>query len=153
MSDPRGDPPGESSSDLTLTGYISSGRQATGKPEQTGPEVTFKDRRFWKFCCPCQLPWVLFSSGENEDPRQKGEARRTKGRTGMVSGTDGWPWLPRALLAASSAPVPAGGIICGEGWKRTRVSGHCPGQMEGGLKMRREPCMAGGAAPVPLGSK
>lgn len=95
----------------------------------------------------------LLLSGGNEDSRQKWEARRTKGKVGIVSGTDGCPWLPCALLAASSAPVPAGGIICGESWKGTHVSGHCPGQMEGGLRTRREPCMAGRVATIPLGSK
>lgn len=95
----------------------------------------------------------LLLSGRNEDSRQTWEARRTKGKVGIVSGTDGCPWLPCALLAASSAPLPAGGIICGEGWKGTHVSGHCPGQMEGGLRTRREPCMAGRVATIPLGSK
>lgn len=59
------------------------------------------------------------------------------------------PW--RCPLAASSAPLPAGGVIWREGSEVAHVSGHFPGQMEGGHRKRRESCMAGVAALVPLG--
>lgn len=100
--------------------------------------MALKEGESWRLHHSCHPGFHLHgyvASFCSECPEWEREARR--GKEGKISGVVmAGQGPPRSLFPASSANLPAGGIICGQDWKVTHVSGHSGGQVEGGHRKR-----------------
>lgn len=85
--------------------------------------------------------WLHFAKNIQDRQEKPGEETRYREQRCELCG-DGWPRATALPPSRRAAPLPAGGMICGEGSRVTHVSEPCPGQTEGGQEERRESRMA-----------
>lgn len=123
---------------------------------QKASEKPSNDGKFWKLYSNCQPSFSIFSlfylhsvtNTQDRDDKAGEEERKREERLRAK-----WRWPVAVHGAAYALParlLPAGGMIRGEGWQVTHVSGRVPGPMEG-VREEKGWMTAVLMAPLPFG--